>query len=96
MGNLTRFDLDPVTPNNPVFIKIANTIWGIPNTGMLKILVKRYGENLPGILKNQQGLPTGRLFGTAPTVIDQELHTAGDEVLRADQARHMLGELMEA
>ena len=57
MGNLTRFDLDPVTPNNPVFIKIANTIWGISNTGMLKILVKRYGENLPGILKNQQGVP---------------------------------------
>jgi hypothetical protein len=49
MGNLTRFDLDPVTPNNPVFIKIANAIWGISNTGMLKILVKRYGENLPGI-----------------------------------------------
>ena len=49
MGNLTRFDLDPVTPNNPFFIKIANAIWGISNTGMLKILVKRYGENLPGI-----------------------------------------------
>jgi len=32
MGNLTRFDLDPVTPNNPVFIKIANAIWGISNT----------------------------------------------------------------
>ena len=42
------------------------------------------------------GSPTGRLFGTAPTVSDQELHTAGDEVLRTDQAHRMLGELMEA
>ena len=73
MEQLSRFDLDRVAPENPVFIKIGNAIWGVVNTKMLDILVEKYGDDLPGILRDEQGIPTGLIFGTAPTVIDQEV-----------------------
>ncbi len=73
MEQLSRSDLDRVAPENPVFIKIGNAIWGVVNTKMLDILVEKYGDDLPGILRDEQGTPTGLIFGTAPTVIDQEV-----------------------
>ncbi len=73
MEQLSRSDLDRVAPENPVFIKIGNAVWGVVNTKMLDILVEKYGDDLPGILRDEQGTPTGLIFGTAPTVIDQEV-----------------------
>ena len=73
MEQLSRSDLDRVAPENPVFIKIGNAIWGVVNTKMLNILAEKYGDDLPGILRDEQGTPTGLIFGTAPTVIDQEV-----------------------
>ena len=73
MEQLSRSDLDKVAPENPVFLKIGNAIWGVINTKMIDILVDMYGDDLPGLLKDEQGTPTGFIFGTAATVIDQEL-----------------------
>ncbi|MEE8160243.1 MAG: amidohydrolase family protein, partial [Acidobacteriota bacterium] len=70
---LTRYDLDKFSPNNPFYAKVGNAWFGLVNTPMLEIMIETYGENLPGILKDEQGVPTGRLFGTASTVVDQNL-----------------------
>ena len=73
INELTIEDLDKVSPDNPVWVKIGNAMWGLANTKMLDIVTGIYGEKLPGILKDDQGVPNGRLFGTAGTVIDQEI-----------------------
>jgi predicted amidohydrolase YtcJ len=71
---LTRYDLDQVTPDNPVFIRVGYGIWGVVNTRMLDIVKEVYGEKLlPGFIKDQQGVPNGRMFGAAGEVIDVEL-----------------------
>jgi len=70
---LTRHDLDKFSPNNPFYAKVGNAWFGLVNTPMLEIMIETYGEDLPGILKDEQGVPTGRLFGIASTVIDQDL-----------------------
>ncbi len=70
---LTRYDLDKFSPENPFYAKVGNAWFGLVNTPMLEIMIETYGENLPGILKDEQGVPTGRLFGIASTVVDQDL-----------------------
>jgi predicted amidohydrolase YtcJ len=70
---LTRYDLDKFSPDNPFYAKVGNAWFGLVNTPMLEIMIETYGENLPGILKDEQGVPTGRLFGIASTVVDQDL-----------------------
>ena len=70
---LTGADLDRVAPNNPLFIRIGYGLWALANSKMLEIVRERYGDQVPGILKDEQGVPTGRLFGTAGELIDMEV-----------------------
>ncbi len=73
MRELDRLDLDKIAPDNPLYIRIGNEMWGLVNSKMLDILVQRYGDKLPGIIRNGEGTPTGLLFGTAGTVMGQEI-----------------------
>lgn len=73
MKDVSRADLDAVSPNNPVYIGIGNEMWGIVNTRMLDTLTKIYGKDLPGIRKGEDGQATGLLFGTAGTVVAAEV-----------------------
>ena len=71
---LTREDVDQVVPDNPLFIRVGYGIWGVINTQMLDVIRDTYGEKLlPGIIKDEQGVPTGRLFGTAGEAMDVDL-----------------------
>ena len=72
-NEITRYDLDKLAPDNPFYVKIGNAWFGTANTKMLDMLTETYGEKLPGILRDEQGVPTGQLFGIASTVIDQEV-----------------------
>jgi predicted amidohydrolase YtcJ len=40
---------------------------------MLDIVFERYGHRIPGILKDDKGVPTGYISGAAGTVIDREV-----------------------
>ena len=73
MSELRRTDLDEAVPDHPLYIMIGNAMRGLANTKMLDIIVERYGENLPGIVRDEQGVATGFMFGAAGTVIDQEV-----------------------
>ena len=71
---LTREDVDQAVPDNPLFIRVGYGIWGVINTQMLDVIRDTYGDKLlPGIIKDEQGVPTGRLFGTAGEAIDVDL-----------------------
>jgi len=69
----TRYDLDEVTPDHPVYVKIGNAQFGLANTRMLDIVEETYGQLPPGIMMDEQGVPTGRVYGGAGTLIDQEI-----------------------
>ena len=73
MTDLRRTDLDKAVPDHPLYVMIGNAMRGLANTQMLDIITQAYGENLPGIVKDEQGVPTGFMFGAAGTVIDQEV-----------------------
>ncbi|MEE2822681.1 MAG: amidohydrolase family protein [Acidobacteriota bacterium] len=73
LNQIERWDLDEVTPNNPVYIRIGNGMWGIADSQMMDIVTGYYGENLIGLVKNEQDILTGRISGAAGTVIDQEV-----------------------
>ena len=70
---LDRYDLDRVVPDHPLYVRIGNAMWGLANSKMLEIIEATYGDRLTGVLKDDQGVPTGRIFGAGGTVIDQEL-----------------------
>jgi predicted amidohydrolase YtcJ len=73
-GEITRSDLDQVTPNNP--LRIAS-IFSSPtgdsfvNSKALEPLLARY-PNLPGLHKDTQGVATGWLSGVADQLIEYE------------------------
>ncbi|MBI2818599.1 MAG: amidohydrolase family protein [Acidobacteria bacterium] len=80
-GELTRFDLDKVTPNNPVVIHWSVQSEAIVNTLALDPLLKRYPD-MAGVRRDAAGVPTGQLAGLAiwtmsyefwPTVPTQDL-----------------------
>ncbi len=73
LRELTRYDLDQVAPDNPLYVMIGNAMGGLANTKMLDIIMERYGDRIPGILKDEQGVPNGQFYGAAGTVIDQEV-----------------------
>lgn len=70
---LTRYDLDEVAPDNLLYVMIGSATQGIANTKMLDKVLEMYGDRIPGILKDEKGVPTGQIFGAAGTVIDQEV-----------------------
>lgn len=72
--HLFREDLDQAAPNHPIFIRIGYGIWGVVNSKMLDLLRDMYGEKLlPGVLRNEEGEPTGQLVGAAGEIIDVEV-----------------------
>lgn len=73
MNEVRLPDLDAVAPNNELFIGIGNEMWGLVNTKMLNRLIKIYGKDLAGIVKDDKGEPTGLLFGTAGSVVGYEV-----------------------
>lgn len=74
LEELSRYDLDEVVPDNPLYVKIGNAQYGLANSKMLEIIDRNYGGKvLPGMYTDEQGVPTGRIFGAAGTMIDQEI-----------------------
>ncbi len=63
-GAVTRYDLDKIAPNNPVYIHWEVLVNGIANSMALKPLTDRY-PNIRGVDKDAKGVPTGRLGGVA-------------------------------
>ncbi len=70
---LTRYDLDEVAPDNRLYVMIGSATQGIANSRMLDKILAMYGDRIPGILKDENGVPNGQIFGAAGTVIDQEV-----------------------
>ena len=73
-GELTRFDLDTVSPDNPVRIYslfFSPTGDSLVNTRALEPLLARY-PNLPGVHRDEQGVPTGWLSGVADKTLEYE------------------------
>ena len=77
-GEISRFDLDKVTPNNPV--RIASIFFSptgdsFVNTKALDPILARYGKDLPGLHKDSKGVPTGWLSGVADQTAEYEFAT---------------------
>lgn len=73
MNEIRLADLDAIAPKHPMFIGIGNEMWGLVNSIMLERVTSTYGKDLPGIIKEKDGTPTGLLFGTAGSVVGYEL-----------------------
>ncbi|MCH6570839.1 MAG: amidohydrolase family protein [Acidobacteria bacterium] len=79
---LSRFELDTVAPNNPIWIKKGQGSTGITNTRMLEIIQGIYGQENPGYLKNEEGALTGQLRGPiAETVMKEVIPPIPPELL---------------
>jgi predicted amidohydrolase YtcJ len=94
-GEITRFDLDRVTPNNPV--RIARIFYSptgdsFVNSKALAPIIERYGADLPGIHKDAKGVPTGWISGVADQTIEYEFATP---TVPADQAPYYKMEMEE-
>ena len=63
-GEVTRFDLDEVAPNNPVYLHWNSSVEGLASTKALEPLLERYPD-IPGIRRDEDGVPTGSLTGVA-------------------------------
>lgn len=70
-GEVTRFDLDKVAPNNPVDLRWMIDEDGVVNTKALNMLLARY-PNAAGIVRDAKGVPTGHLQGLANTIFVYE------------------------
>ncbi len=70
---LTRFDLDTVAPDNPIWVKKGQGSSGMANTRMLEIIQGIYGEDNPGYLKDEAGALTGQLSGPIAEAVRQEV-----------------------
>lgn len=72
-GEISRLDLDRVTPNNPVHFNGSGTDQGMVNTKALELLLARY-PNVQGIIKDARGSPTGETRGVANLTITYEFY----------------------
>ena len=63
-GDVTRFDLDKVAPNNPVVFHWSVVSEALVNTKALDPLLARYPK-IAGVRRDAKGIPTGRLAGLA-------------------------------
>jgi predicted amidohydrolase YtcJ len=71
--SLTRWDLDEVVPDHPIYVRVGNAIYGMINSKMLEIVDQRYGDRVPGLLKNEEGILTGQIYGPLGETLDEEL-----------------------
>jgi len=71
---LTRADLDPISPRNPIAASVTSSDM-IVNSLMLEKLAERMplGMKHPGILKDANGRPTGQIYGQATGVVGWDL-----------------------
>ncbi|MBI2819646.1 MAG: amidohydrolase family protein [Acidobacteria bacterium] len=70
-GGITRFDLDQAAPNNPVSLHWFVDQEGLVNTKALELLLARH-PNIPGVHRDTQGTPTGRISGIAKNTLEYE------------------------
>ena len=70
-GAVTRFDLDQVAPNNPMFLEWTQE--GLVNTKALDLLLERY-PSVAGVRRDGQGVPTGRLKGLAIEALQYDFY----------------------
>lgn len=66
-GEVTRFDLDKVAPNNPVDLRWMIDEDGLVNTKALDMLLARYPK-AQGLVRDAKGILTGHLHGIANTI----------------------------
>ena len=72
--NVTRFDLDTVSPDNPVYIDAgAQQNHQIVNSKALEKLLKRYPNGLGGMVKDDKGRATGFLKAVAAGAMFHEM-----------------------
>jgi len=71
---LTRADLDPISPRNPLAISVTSSDM-IVNSLMLAKVAERMplGEKHPAIIKDAAGRPNGQLYGQATGVVGWDL-----------------------
>lgn len=74
LRELTRYDLDPAVPNNPLFI-ITGTVGtaGVANSKMLEIITATYGNQISGFFRDAKGVPDGRVEGAIGQTVIEEL-----------------------
>ena len=75
-GEVTRFDMDKVTPDNPLRIGsvlLSPTGDSMVNTKALDLLLARYPD-LPGVHRDAQGVATGWLSGVADKTVEYEFY----------------------
>ena len=90
-GEVSRFDLDTVTPDNPVQLSGGSTDRGLVNTKALELLLERY-PNLTGVIRDDQGVPTGMVRGVANLTTQYEFW---EQVPPADLAPYYKMEMEE-
>ncbi len=64
-------EFDKIAPNNPVALLESGT-HAVVNSRALELLLKKY-KDMPGIYKDEEGNPTGYLFGGARGALDEIL-----------------------
>jgi hypothetical protein len=71
---LTRADLDPISPRNPIAASVTSSDM-IVNTLMLEKVIERMpmGEKHPAIIKDSNGRPNGQIYGQATGVVGWDL-----------------------
>ncbi len=76
---LTRADLDPLSPNNPLMIAISGSE-AVVNTKMLEhALANGVKREQFGVIKDKNGEPTGQLFGQAAGIVMWNLRPYPEE-----------------
>ncbi|MEK0082044.1 amidohydrolase [Benzoatithermus flavus] len=82
----TRFDLDPVSPDNPVFLRRGDLHAGVANSAALRIVgIDRTTPDPPGgvIMRDEQtGEPTGMLLERAQALVMRHIPKPTEADLR--------------
>jgi len=89
----TRWELDKVTPNNPIFLVHWNTHGFIINTAMMKLKgIDRKTKSPEGgtIVKDERGEPTGVLLENAVDLVAPGFFEEGGGLLNYEQAKSAL------
>jgi len=96
----TRWDLDKIAPNNPVFLTRADGHGAVANSAALKIgdVTKETKDPFGGqVLRDKEtGEPTGMLLDNAQSFVSRHIPSAGEgnteqAIMLADQRSIMLG-----